>query len=136
MSDRNLALTSPHMRGDDVAGCQRDLNTRLAAWDVPLVIAVDGDWGMESRDAAVSVLYGLGVDAGNDFDGVSPTDRLKIRYGYPRLTVAEKARHDDRDGWRARLATRYGGGAVKTALAFAAGHVGVTEHPAGSNRGA
>jgi hypothetical protein len=31
--------------------------------------------------------------------------------------------------------TRYGGGAVKTALAFAAGHVGVTEHPAGSNRG-
>jgi hypothetical protein len=68
-----------------VAGCQRDLNARLAAWDVPLVIAVDGDWGMESRDAAVSVLYGLGVDAGNDFDGVSPTDRLKIRYGYPRL---------------------------------------------------
>jgi hypothetical protein len=134
LSDRTLALTSPHMTGDDVAGFQRDLNHRLDVWNVPLVLDVDGDYGMASRDAAASVLYGLGVDPGAA-DGVSPTDRLKVRYGYDRLTAAEKQRHDDRADWRKRLADRYGGGAVKVALDYARAHIGVTEHPANSNRG-
>jgi hypothetical protein len=54
LSDRTLALTSPHMTGDDVTGFQRDLNHRLDVWNVPLVLDVDGDYGMASRDAAAS----------------------------------------------------------------------------------
>lgn len=135
MSDRTLRLTSPHMTGDDVQGCQTDINARLATWHVPYKIDVDGDWGELSRDAAQSVLYGLGVDVGGDFDGVSPTDRIKIRHGFDKLTTAEKQRNQDRAEWRRRLAERYGGGAVGKALDFARAHIGVTEHPAGSNRG-
>jgi hypothetical protein len=133
MSDRTLVLTSPHMRGDDVTGLQGDVNRRLAAWDVSLVLDVDGDYGMVSRDAAASCLYGLGVDEGGGFDGVSPTDRLKIRHGWDSLTSEEKTRQRDRAGWRKRLADRYSGGSVEVALAFARARIGVTENPAGSN---
>lgn len=137
MSDVVLALTSPHMTGSVVEQFQRDMNTRLDAWDVPHQVDVDGDYGQDSRDTAASILYGLGVDSGGDFDGVSSTDRLKVRYGYDRLTNAEKAVHDSdqRVRWRKKYADRYGGGAVKVALNFAAAQIGVTEHPAGSNRG-
>lgn len=135
MSTRTLRLTSPHMHGSDVEGCQRDINARLATWHVPYQVDVDGDWGGLSRDAAQSVLYGLGVDKGGDFDGVSPTDRIKIRHGFEKLTAAEKARNRARADWRKRLAERYGGGAVGAALKFARAHIGVTEHPAGSNTG-
>ena len=90
---------------------------------------------MQSRDAAKSVLYGLGVDAGNEYDGVSPSDRTKIRHGWDQLTPEEQVRNQDRKDWRRRLAERYGGGAVGAALKFARDNIGVTEHPANSNRG-
>lgn len=136
MSDVVLALTSPHMTGAVVEQFQRDCNTRLKAWNVPTRVDVDGDYGQDSRDTAKSLLYGLGVDASSDdFDGVSSTDRLKIRYGFDRLTNAEKERWADRKEWRKRYADRFGGGAVGVALDYARDHIGVTEHPAGSNRG-
>jgi hypothetical protein len=134
VSNRTLALTSPHMTGGDVELLQKDLNARFAAWDVPYAVDVDGDYGMNTRDAAASILYGLGVQPGAE-DGVSPVDRLKIRYGWDRLTAEEKVRQQDRAEWRRRLADRYGGGSVKIALDYARNHIGVTEHPAGSNRG-
>jgi GH25 family lysozyme M1 (1,4-beta-N-acetylmuramidase) len=106
MSDRTLRLTSPHMHGDDVAGFQRDLNTRLDAWHVPHQVDVDGDYGIDSRDTAKSVLYGLGVDDGGDFDGVSPSDRIKVRHGFDALTDDEKTRNRERAAWRKRYAKR------------------------------
>lgn len=134
MSTRTLALTSPLMTGDDVELCQKDINHRLKVWKVPLVIDVDRAYGPQTRDAAASVLYGLGVEPGAS-DGVGPTDRLKIRHGYERLTAAEKKRHKAREDWRKRLADRYGGGAVEQALDFARSKIGVKEQPANSNRG-
>lgn len=107
MSRRVLKLTDPHMHGEDVAGCQRDMNARLKVWHVPYAVAVDGDWGMKSRDLAMSVLYGLGVDAGGDYDGVSPLDRQKIRHGFSKLNQAERARNKAREDWRHRFAKRY-----------------------------
>jgi hypothetical protein len=72
MSDINLVLTSPHITGPIVTQFQKDMNTRLRAWDVPYQVDVDGDYGQDSRDTARSILYGLGVDLSNeDFDGVS-----------------------------------------------------------------
>jgi hypothetical protein len=136
MSDVVLRLTSPHMTGTVVEQFQRDMNTRLDAWDVPFHVDVDGDYGPVSRDTAKSLLYGLGVDvAESDFDGVGPNDRLKVRHGWDQLDDAERERWKARADWRKRLAERYGGGAVGAALKFARDHIGVTEHPAGSNRG-
>ena len=43
MSTRTLRLTSPHMHGSDVEGCQRDINARLATWHVPYQVDMDGD---------------------------------------------------------------------------------------------
>jgi hypothetical protein len=87
MSDINLVLTSPHITGPIVTQFQKDMNTRLRAWDIPYQVDVDGDYGQDSRDTARSILYGLGVDLSNeDFDGVSSTDRLKVRYGWDKLT--------------------------------------------------
>jgi hypothetical protein len=137
VSGITLALTSPHMTGTVVEAFQGDLNDRIDAWGAPKSahVAVDGDFGMESRDRARSVLYGLGVDAGNDFDGVSPADRTKIRHGYEELTKDEKERHNERADWRKRFVEQLGGGGPGHALAFARAHIGVTEHPAGSNTG-
>jgi hypothetical protein len=136
VSDVVLALISPHMKGEIVEQFQKDMNTRLDAWDVPFRVDVDGDYGQISRDTARSLLYGLGVDIGSeDFDGVSATDRLKIRRGYPYLSDAEKERHAKLDGWRKRYADRYGGGQVGKAISFARSKVGITESPAGSNTG-
>jgi hypothetical protein len=136
LSDINLVLTSPHITGPVVTQFQKDMNARLRAWDVPYQVDVDGDYGQDSRDTARSILYGLGVDLSNeDFDGVSSTDRLKVRYGWDKLTAEEKIRQQDRADWRRRLAERYGGGAVKLALDYARLKIGVTEHPANSNRG-
>jgi hypothetical protein len=123
------------MTGADVTGFQRDLNARLDAWNVPFAVDVDGDYGQVTRDTARSVLYGLGVDIGGDFDGVSPADRTKVRHGYEALTDEEKARHNARADWRRRYADSFGGGQVKVALDFGKANIGITEHPAGSNRG-
>ena len=138
MSDVTLALTSPHMTGDIVSGCQKDMNARLDAWKVPKAahVAVDGDWGMESRNMARSILYGLGVDvAGADFDGVSPRDRTKIRHGKEELTKDELARWEDRADWRKRFAKRFQAEPQQMALDFLRAHIGVTEDPPGSNTG-
>jgi hypothetical protein len=136
LSDINLVLTSPHITGPVVTQFQTDMNTRLRAWDIPYQVDVDGDYGQDTRDTARSILYGLGVDLSNeDFDGVSSTDRLKVRYGWDKLTPEEQVRQQDRAGWRHRLALRYGGGSINEALKWAAAQINTTESPAGSNRG-
>jgi len=110
MSTRTLRLTSPHMHGSDVEQCQRDLNTRLQAWKISFQVKVDGDYGMESRDTARSVLYGLGVDAGGDFDGVSAADRTKIRHGWEQLDADERKLNRARARWRKRYRERIDSG--------------------------
>jgi hypothetical protein len=136
LSDLVLALTSPHMTGGIVARFQQDMNGRLDVWGVPFQVDVDGDYGAVSRDTARSLLYGLGVDlSSTDFDGVSESDRTKIRHGWEALDADEQRRWKARADWRQRFAARYGGGAVESALTYARQHIGVTESPANSNRG-
>jgi murein DD-endopeptidase MepM/ murein hydrolase activator NlpD len=107
MADVTLKITLPHMTGDVVEQFQRDCNTRLKAWGVNYQLEVDGDYGQATRDVGKSLLYGLGVDEGNDFDGISPADRLKIRHGFERLSDEEKVRWKDRKDWRERFAAKY-----------------------------
>jgi hypothetical protein len=136
VSARTLHLTSPLTHGADVEGLQHDLNNQLHRWSVPHSITVDGEYGHETDQAVHQVCYGLGVDQAVLVHGVTPALRIKIRRR--RLTVTERQRYTARADWRKRLAQRYARGApagVALALDFARTHLGVTEHPPGSNRG-
>lgn len=135
MSDITLKLTSPHMTGSVVSRFQGDINDELARWDVPFALDVDGDYGMLTRDTALSVCYGLGLDNEIMDGGATPEVRLKIRNRL--LTPTEQLRYNARADWRVRLAERYRtpDDAIRVAISYARSKVGVTENPAGSNRG-
>ena len=135
MSTRALKLTSPAMRGNDVERFQRDVNAELDRWGISYRLDVDGVYGPETRDVAKSVSYGLGLASPVMDHGATPAIRLKIRNR--KLSKAELARYDDRKDWRKRLGKRLEGPdeAIKDGLEWLSRQVGMTESPAGSNRG-
>lgn len=135
MSTRTLQLTSPLMRGSDVERFQQDVNAELKRWNIDFSLDVDGAYGVETRDTARSVCYGLGLKSPVMEHGATPAIRLKIRNR--KLSTAERERFHARKPWRERLEARLEGpGAViEAALDFARAQIGVTEQPAGSNRG-
>jgi hypothetical protein len=90
-TSRTFALRSPHMAGEDVRDFQRLLNRRFAAWKIGRRVAVDGDYGDDTREATRQVCHGLGIDEGAMQNGVSPELRTKIRHPEKR-TDAELAR--------------------------------------------
>lgn len=109
MSSRTFKVEAPHMRGEDVKLGQRELRDKLAHWgatDYP--IEVDGDYGVATRSAYASVLYGLGIAQAEMAKGITPGLRSKIRNG--ELTDRERQRYEDRAGWRKRLAAKHSGG--------------------------
>ena len=78
---RTFILKTPHMRGDDVAEFQGDLNARYADWEIAKHIAVDDDYGQGTHDAAAEVCACLGIDAVKAMQhGVDPDLRVKIRH--------------------------------------------------------
>lgn len=132
MSVRILRATSPEMHGSDVTHLQRALNGWLARWHVNLHLRADGVYGPQTREALKLVCYGLGIDWR---DGATPTLRRKIREP-ARRTNWEKKVSAGRADWRRRLKHRFDtGNAVELFVAYLKAHVGVTEHPAGSNQG-
>lgn len=135
MSDRTLALTSPHMHGSDVEQLQRDINAELKRWKVAASIKVDGEYGAATRDMAKTVLYGLGVanPQAELAHGVTPAIRLLIRNRD--LSADQRTVFTRRADWRKRLADRYAKRGADLAVEFALAHIGVTEHPPGSNTG-
>lgn len=114
--DRTLVVESPHMTGEDVEAWQRTLNRQFKAWDVDYRVTVDGDYGVATRDATATILYGLGIDRKEMAGGVTPELRVKVRE--ERLTEAEKRRKDERKEWRLRLRKKHeDGGHVAPPLA-------------------
>ncbi|MEA2273864.1 MAG: hypothetical protein QOI98_2572 [Solirubrobacteraceae bacterium] len=136
MSNVTFLLVSPHIHGDDVAEFQRLVNTRFNRWAIPYEIDADGEYGLGTRDAAVQVCHGLGLDPKSYQRGITPAVRTKIRHPDQR-TPQEVKLGKERAGWRAALrkrleATKHG---PVMAIEYGRKHVGVTEHPDGSNRG-
>lgn len=114
--DRTLVVESPHMKGDDVEGWQGTLNSHFKTWDVAYGVKVDGYYGVATRDATATVLYGLGINLKAMADGVTPELRIKVRD--ERLTDAEKRRKDKRKNWDLRLRKKHeDGGHVAPPLA-------------------
>lgn len=134
MSHRTFRLTSPLIKGRDVAYFQKSLNERFARWDVACSLEVDGAYGSHTRDATERALYGLGIPLKSMAHGVTPELRLRLRNPDQRTrTELERAR--DRRDWLRRLRKRCAGHGPRTAIAYARKHVGVTERPPNSNRG-
>jgi hypothetical protein len=135
MSTRTLKLTSPAMRGADVERFQKDINAELGRWDISFRLDEDGVYGLETRDTAQSVCFGLGLDSPVMSRGATPAIRLKVRNR--KLSKTEMTRYKARRDWRERLGKRLDGqgDAINASVAFARAMLGVTESPPGSNRG-
>lgn len=107
MSERTLQVKSPHMRGKDVEGLQRDINRQFTRWGWDLRVKIDGDYGVGTRSAFAKVLYGLGISKTAMRDGITPELRIKVRNR--ELTKAERARRDSpkRKEWRLEQKRRH-----------------------------
>lgn len=106
MSDRTFKVQSPHFTGDDVHAWQQTLQAQFKAWKVDHPLKADGDYGVGTRDATATVLYGLGILHRTMEQGVAPELRIKVRNH--KLTVGEKNRAAKRADWRRDLRDRYG----------------------------
>ena len=78
---RTFVVTSPHMTGGDVRAWQRTLKKQFDEWEVAYPLAIDGDYGVITRDASATVLYGLGIRRIAIAHGVTPALRAKVRDG-------------------------------------------------------
>jgi hypothetical protein len=88
---RTFVVGPKHMTGPDVDEFQKDINMRFGAWGVNKRLTVDGDYGMQTRQAAREVCHGLGIAPAAMKDGVTPDLRIKFRHPDMR-TSAEKDR--------------------------------------------
>lgn len=113
---RTYKVTSPHMQGGAIDDWQRVLNKQMDTWGIDYHIAVDGDYGVVTRDLGRSVAYGLGMSASILDRGVTPELRRKIRN--KDLTDAERKRFQSRqrENWRNRLKKKHEGGGVCSPL--------------------
>lgn len=135
MSTQCYKLTTPTMHGSDVKAFQELLNSRFDGWTINISVDTDGDYGPASEHSARQVCHGLGLDPKTYAIGMTPAVRSRIAHP-ERRTPADLKRGEEAKEWRGALRKTAGtgeGGAA--AVEWARKHVGVTEHPAGSNRG-
>jgi murein DD-endopeptidase MepM/ murein hydrolase activator NlpD len=112
---RTFRLTSPHMRGDDIKRWQQILNKQFDNWGVNFQVAVNGDYGVPTRDATATVLHGLGIRLIEMRDGITPELRIKVRD--KKLSPTERVLRVQRRLWRRRLREKHAGGGVATPVA-------------------
>jgi murein DD-endopeptidase MepM/ murein hydrolase activator NlpD len=119
-STRIFRVTTPHMSGNDIKTWQQTLNGKFAEWKVNYRIDDDSDYGVLTRDAGATVLFGLGIKRALMAAGVTPVLRKKIRSRS--LTPAEYALFVARTRWRRELRKKYAGGGVAAPLARILSH--------------
>ena len=93
------------MSGPDVRRWQETLKRHFDLWKVDYPLAIDDDYGAITRDATLTVLFGLGIDKALVKNGVTPELRAKVRND--ELTVVERARKAARAKWRSQLRERF-----------------------------
>lgn len=103
---RTFQITAPHMRGRDIEAWQRTLLSQFKRWGVVYPLQVDGDYGVATRSATATVLFGLGIRPAAMVDGVTPELRIRVRNR--KLGIGERARYVKRAGWRRQLRGRLG----------------------------
>lgn len=126
---RNLALTSPETRGEDVRQLQHVLNERLEHYKLRQRLKVDGVYGRETAHAVSHVAFLEGLET---YSGTPGVQRL-IEHPHERLP-AQLFRAKHREEARAHHADVPGVG-LERLPAIAAHYIGVAEKPPGSNWG-
>lgn len=127
---RNLLLTSPAMRGQDVVELERAINA-LGSLDFNHRVAVDGIFGPVLHHMVAVAAFHLGL---GHYEATTGVQHYIL---HPHLrNPAQLALAAERRRKREHLSAITGGQAgVAAALAYAAHFVGVAEDPAGSNWG-
>lgn len=128
---RVLRVKANYMRGYDVEALQREINARLAVCDIDGRVKADGVYGPRTHAAAIRVLYYMGVPRSVCFMGPKPK-RFTVRaQGYVWGLRGRTKRQRERGA--KRVAAYHAG--PDAALRWARSKVGITESPAGSNKG-
>ena len=94
----------PHamLTGEDVRRFQRLLNARFDAWGIDIHVAEDGEYGKETRHAAIQVCKGLGIAPADYAHGITPAVRTVIRDPKKR-TAAQLELAKANQAWRQKL---------------------------------
>jgi hypothetical protein len=97
----------PHaMTGEDVRAFQRVLNARLDAWGIDTHVTEDGEYGKDTRHAAIQVCKGLGIAPADYAHGITPAVRTIIRDPKQR-SAAQLALAKANRAWRLKLRQRH-----------------------------
>lgn len=134
---RTLALVSPMPKGADVESLQKAINSKYHHFKIDHRVEVDGEFGRQTLLAAKQVMTMMGA---------GPNNRRAVKKGRVtknaqrlirgrKKTRREKLAAKARKPYRRKLRKRYKADPGKLALAWAKQQIGVTESPAGSNRG-
>ena len=102
---RTFVVGTPLLTGPDVRRWQETLKRQFDLWKVDYPLAIDDDYGVITRDASLTVLFGLGIDKALMKNGLTPQLRAKVRND--ELTAVERARKVARGKWRAELRERF-----------------------------
>jgi cell wall-associated NlpC family hydrolase len=122
---RAFTLTSPYMNGRDIKQLQHALNARLRARKLGLQLDSDGEYGPETHAAYREVAFALGLNNATISQGATIGAQRIIEN--PDLRTPEQLALA-----KQRAAER---GSVDKVIRWCESKVGITEHPAGSNRG-
>jgi hypothetical protein len=134
---RELTLSSPVERGEDVKNVQAAANKVYRHFRIERRIRVDGEMGPQTHSACRETALLLGVRAGELRklrNGKVTVRTQKLIRGRDRSRLERLAAGRRRD-YRRRLRKRYGKDGGEKAIAIARRLIGVTEDPAGSNWG-
>jgi murein DD-endopeptidase MepM/ murein hydrolase activator NlpD len=102
---RTFVVATPLLHGPDVRKWQQTLKRQFDLWKVDYPLAIDGDYGVITRDATATILFGLGIDKALMRNGVPPELRAKVRND--KLSVTERTRKAARGKWRAQLREKF-----------------------------
>lgn len=136
---RPLGVVSPLLRGDDVEALQKALRRLLDAHRIGwLPLTVDGQMGPQTLHAARFLSWVIGLGAGHR-EPIRKEHRIpmatqRLLRDPTKRSRAERSREKRRQPHLKKIRTSQEFGAAN-AVAYARACIGITENPAGSNRG-
>lgn len=136
---RRFHLASPgEKKGADTSALQKAINGKFDHLKIDRQIAVDGEYGRQTADAARQIAVCMGVGGQNlkslRRGTVTKSVQNLIRELRPK-TRGEKLRTVKRKPYRRKLRKRYAATPGQKVIQWANAQLGTTENPPGSNRG-
>lgn len=128
---RNLAMTSPEMRGADIQKLQKILNERLAHFKSRTRIKQNGIYDRETAHTVAKIAYRMGL---SHYSGTAHVLE-RIEHPHVRLPNQVKLEHDRTKAAEHHKQISDGAHGLARIPFIAAHYIGVHESPQGSNWG-